>query len=84
MAEQLKYPLALASKLPSIGATLKKKRKWRLLTKSTRSYRLLWGSTMGLLEGEVNRALANKKGVEFVGSPFHDIGWYQAITFDGE
>jgi hypothetical protein len=75
-----KYPSALASKLPSIGGK-EKKLNWKPWTKSKRTYRVLWATTLGELETEVQRFLRSHDDVEFVGPPFHDLNWWQAITY---
>lgn len=83
MEEKLAFPSGLALKPPSIGAKGKKK-SWMLWTKSKPIYRLIWATTAGELEGEVTRFMSNRKNVKLIGTPFHDVGWFQAVTYDGE
>jgi hypothetical protein len=91
MVENSKYPSALASKLPAIGER-EKKRSTTLWTKLRRilslrkapQYRVIWASTLGQLETEVNKQFQHRKNVKLIGRPFHDLSWWQALTHEGD
>jgi hypothetical protein len=83
MAEQSKFPSALGLKPRSTGGR-EKKLNWKLLRKSKRTYRVIWATTLGELESEVNRFIENQDNVELLGPPFHDLNWWQALTYKGK
>ena len=91
MDSSLKYPLGLQSKQPATGEKETKK-STKLLTrfksiltlKRTPQYRVIWASTLGELENEVNKYFQHRRNVVLIGRPFHDLSWWQALTHEGE